>query len=296
MNLKRKQFIKLSSLLVMNKVIPLNTFYETVNQFIPDSAVMPAIFIGHGSPMNAIADNAFTQSLSKLANHIPKPKAILVVSAHWLTRGTYVASTSQPKTIYDFGGFAEELYRIKYPAPGSPDFAELVKNELSSIHAQADSDMGFDHGTWSILRHMYPQADIPTFQLSIDYTKPAEWHYKMAAQLASLRTKGLLIVGSGNIVHNLGMIKWDSNSAKAYDWAIEFDENVKRLLIDTNHTSLIHYTKLGKAAQLAVPTNDHYLPMLYINGVQQKNDAIAFTYEGIDMGSISMLCIVYQPV
>lgn len=296
MHLIRSDFIKLSSVFVMNKVIPLQSFYETVNKYLPDDSAMPAVFIGHGSPMNAIADNAFTQSLSKLASHIPKPKAILVVSAHWLTRGTFISATVKPRTIYDFGGFPEELYHIKYPASGSPDFAELIKNELSSIHAQADSDMGFDHGTWSVLRHMYPQADIPTFQLSIDYTKPAEWHYSIARQLSALRNKGLLIVGSGNIVHNLGMIKWDEDSSKAYDWAIEFDERVKELLMSNNNDMLIHYPKLGKAASLAVPTNDHYLPMMYINGVRQNKDALTFTYEGIDMGSISMRCFVYSPV
>jgi 4,5-DOPA dioxygenase extradiol len=255
--------------------------------------IMPAIFIGHGSPMNALANNAYTSALNKSVSNIPVPKAILVISAHWLTRGSFVANTSTPKTIYDFAGFPEELYKIKYPAPGSPSFAEMVKNSLSNYFIQFDHDMGFDHGTWSIMRHMYPNADIPTFQLSIDYTKPPQWHYELAKNLSALRQKGLLIVGSGNIVHNLGMIKWGTGKQKEYDWAVEFDEKVKSYLINSDHAALVHYDKMGKIAQLSVPTNDHYLPMLYINALRNSKDKLQFIYEDIEMGSISMRCFSY---
>lgn len=252
------------------------------------TGILPAVFIGHGSPMNALADNDFTKALKKAADGMERPKAILVISAHWLTNGSFVASTKLPETIYDFGGFPDALYKVKYPAPGSPDFAQMVKDEVHNVQIKLDHDMGLDHGAWTVLKHMYPAADIPVFELSIDYTKPASYHYNLALELAKLREKGLLIIGSGNIVHNLRRLNWDEANAKPFDWSLEFDTKVKSHLINHEHKPLIEYEKMGEAALLSVPTNDHYLPMIYAIALQQKKEEVKFIYESIDMGSISM--------
>lgn len=248
---------------------------------------MPVMFIGHGNPMNALYDNAFTKKLHTLKNGISKPKAILVVSAHWLTRGTFVSTNPSPKTIYDFGGFPEELYKVKYEPIGSPEFAKEIKEKINYTKVEEDNSMGLDHGAWTILKHIYPEADIPTFQLSIDYAKPASYHYELAKQLNFLRNKGVLIIGSGNIVHNLGMVDFN-NPTGAYDWAIEFDSNVKKLLDKGDDASLINYEKLGKSALLSIPTNDHYLPMIYILGLKNKDEKVSYLYESMEMGSLSM--------
>lgn len=258
----------------------------------PNSPLMPAFFIGHGSPMNAIMDNVFTRDLAKATQHIPKPSAILVVSAHWLTRGTFVSTNKFPKTIYDFGGFPKALHEVKYEPAGSPEFALQAKKLLEHSHVQIDEHMGLDHGAWTILKHMYPKADIPVFQLSIDYTKPASYHYSLIAQLAALRKKGLMIVGSGNIVHNLGLLNWENPNAAPYDWSLEFDNYVTKSLESRDYNRLVDYQKAGRAAQLAVPTNDHYLPMLYILGVQQPKEQLKFIHQSFDLGSISMRSFV----
>lgn len=258
----------------------------------PASPLMPAFFIGHGSPMNAIADNTFTRDLAKSVQNLPKPSAIMVVSAHWLTKGTFVSTSKFPQTIYDFGGFPRALYEVKYEAKGSPEYALQVKQLLEQSHVHTDDTMGLDHGAWTILRHMYPKADIPVFQLSIDFGKPAAYHYELIKQLAALRKKGLMIVGSGNVVHNLGRLNWENPNAAPFDWSLEFDTYVKQHLEKGNHTALVDYLKAGKSAQLAVPTNDHYLPMLYILGVQQKSEQLRFIHHSFDMGSISMRSFV----
>lgn len=250
---------------------------------------MPALFIGHGSPMNAIQQNKFTEALAKTGKEIPHPKAILVVSAHWQTRGTFVTVAEKPEIIYDFGGFPDELFRVKYPAPGSPSFAREAKNAVTLTAVQEDKSWGLDHGAWTILKHLYPQADIPVFEFSLDYTKPPEYHYKLAKELNVLRDKGVLIIGSGNIVHNLGMLNWRDPNAK-FDWGVEFDTKVTENLLAKNHEPLIHYEKAGRAATLSVPTNEHYLPMLYAAALQQNNESLKFIYEGMEMGSISMRC------
>lgn len=286
--MKRNDFIKSLGALIATSMIDLKSFGNEVLQN-ENTHTMPAFFIGHGNPMNALYDSAFTKSLSKSVEGIPKPKAILVVSAHWQTKGTFVTSMIAPKTIHDFGGFPKELFAVEYPAPGSPEFAKQVIQQVKSTTVQDDHDWGLDHGAWTILRHMYPKADIPVFQLSLDYAKSAQWHYELAKELNVLRSKGLLIVGSGNIVHNLGRVSWDNPNAK-YDWSIEFDEKVKSDLLKHDHTDLINYEKIGKSAMLSVPTNEHYLPMLYAAALQQKNENVNFVYEGIEMGSISMRC------
>jgi 4,5-DOPA dioxygenase extradiol len=286
--MKRNEFIRYASTLFLSSMIDLKTFGNAMSGQ-PSTERMPVLFIGHGNPMNALYDNPFTKSLNKLGKEIPKPKAILVVSAHWLTRGTYVLNSPMPKTIYDFGGFPDELYKVKYDAPGAPELAKETKEYIHTTDVQLDTEWGLDHGAWTILKHLYPAADIPVFELSIDYNKPAQYHYELAGQLSKLRSKGVLIIGSGNIVHNLRRISWEDPTAK-FDWSIEFDEKVKNYVNQHQHQELIAYEKMGSAAALAVPTNDHYLPMIYTIALQEKNEPIVHTYESIEMGSISMRC------
>lgn len=254
---------------------------------------MPVIFIGHGNPMHALNDNAFTKALNNIQKTISKPKAILVVSAHWLTRGTFVSTNPNPKTIYDFGGFPEEMYKIKYEPKGAPELAKELKEKITTPKIDADESMGLDHGAWTILKHMYPSADIPTFQLSVDYYKPASYHFELAKQLAFLRNKGVLIIGSGNLVHNLGMVDF-SKPNSGYDWAIEFDATVKNLLDKGDFKPLLDYEKLGKSALLSIPTNDHYLPMIYPLGLKTEKENLTYLYEGMEAGSISMRSFVIK--
>jgi len=255
---------------------------------------MPVLFIGHGSPMNVIEKNEFTKSLRELGRSLPKPKAIMVISAHWLTGGTYVTCAATPKTIHDFYGFPEELYEIKYPAPGAPDYAKSVTESVKSVKVKCDGEWGLDHASWAILKHMYPGAEIPTFEMSLDYSfnewhpKPLLYHYKLASQLTELRKKGILIIGSGNIVHNLRLIDFEHTDAPPFEWAVEFDEKVKENLIRGNHKELLNCETIGKGASYAVPTLDHYLPLAYVIGMQQKGENVTFTHEGFQNSSISM--------
>jgi 4,5-DOPA dioxygenase extradiol len=251
-------------------------------------SLMPVMFIGHGSPMNAIANNGFTKSLSGVMGLLnEKPDAIMIISAHWLTKGTLVTTTDKPSTIYDFGGFPEELYRIQYPAPGAPEIANETSKAITLSVVGKDPLRGLDHGAWTILRHIVPSADIPVFQLSIDFAKQPEYHYNLAKELYVLRKKGVLIIASGNIVHNLYQIDFDDN-AKPYDWALEFDAKIEKLLSERNDKALIDYMFLGNAARLSVPTNDHYLPMLYTLGSTKSNESLQNIYTGIQNASISM--------
>jgi 4,5-DOPA dioxygenase extradiol len=285
--MRKKDFIKTISLVMAT---PLITKAENIIKELAKAettAKMPVIFIGHGNPMNALYDNAFTKTLAGIQKNISKPKAILVVSAHWLTRGTFVSVNPTPKTIYDFGGFPDELFKVKYEPKGAPELANEVKEKINYTKVEADEQMGLDHGAWTILKHMYPAADIPTFQLSIDFSKPASYHYELAKQLNFLRDKGVLIIGSGNIVHNLGMVDWH-NPTGGFDWALEFDSTVKNLLNKGDDKSLINYQNLGKGATLSIPTNDHYLPMIYALGLKNEKENMSYLYEGMEMGSISM--------
>ena len=257
------------------------------------SETMPALFIGHGSPMNAIANNDYTKSLTNLGRGLPKPNAILVVSAHWLTQGTYSTCMEKPRTIHDFYGFPDELYSIEYPSPGAPNYAKIA-TKLSNGQIRCDNEWGLDHASWSVLRHMYPKADIPVFELSLDYSfnewqsKPLRYHYRLASQLAELRTEGVLIIGSGNIVHNLRVIDFENVDAEPYDWAVEFDEKIKNDLIHENHGALLDCESKGISTSYAVPTLDHYLPMIYVVALQAKNEPLKFIYEGFQNRSISM--------
>ncbi|MFX1469815.1 MAG: 4,5-DOPA dioxygenase extradiol [Promethearchaeota archaeon] len=256
---------------------------------------MPVLFIGHGSPMNIISDNKFTQDLKKLGKDLPKPKAILVISAHWLTSGTRVLCSKKPQLIYDFYGFPEELYEIDYPSPGSPDLATMISKKLEYYNVKCNYEWGYDHASWSILKHIYPNADIPVLELSLDYgfnrwsLKPIEYHYQFAKSLAFLREQEVLIIGSGNIVHNLSIIDFQAD-APVMDWAKELDENVKKNLTSHNHEDLINIQKMGDIANLGIPTWDHYLPMIYTIGLQEKQESLEFVHEGFQHGSVSMRC------
>lgn len=251
----------------------------------------PVLFIGHGSPMNAIETNDFTRRLNALASKIERPRAILCVSAHWMTEGTWVTRMPRPKTIHDFYGFPQALFDVQYPAPGSPDIADLVRKTVVDPQVQADEEIwGLDHGTWSVLKHIYPQADIPVLQLSVYITQPGEYHFKLGEQLKQLREHGVLIVGSGNIVHNLRRIVWDTD-AKPFDWAVEFDEWAKAKLLSGDHKALITDFAGTTAGRLSVPTPDHYYPLLTILGAADKAEQVSFEYEGIQNGSISMRAV-----
>jgi 4,5-DOPA dioxygenase extradiol len=248
---------------------------------------MPAAFIGHGTPMNALESNLHTDSWRAFAASIPKPKAILVISAHWYTRGVGVTAMKTPKTIHDFGGFPQALFDMQYPAPGDPAVAQRVQELLKPV-ARLDQNWGLDHGTWSILIHMFPEADIPVLQLSIDGTQPAQYHYDIGKQLRPLRDEGVLILGSGNVVHNLGVMR-RSDQAPAYDWAVSFNDFVRNQIQNRNHAPLIQYELQGEAARLSIPTSEHYLPALYILGLQRDEDQASILTDGIDLSSISML-------
>ena len=257
---------------------------------------MPVLFIGHGSPLNLILDNDFTRSLKELGGHLPRPKAILVISAHWLTDGTYVGCMDRPKTIHDFYGFPRELYRMAYPSPGAPDEGRFVSQLVRKVPVECGVEWGLDHGAWAILKHLYPQADIPVFEMSLDYTfndwrpKPIQYHYDLAKELGELRNRGVLVIGSGNIVHNLGLLDFSNIEADPVPWAREFDEQVKERLLSGNDRDLIHYARLGRSSSLAVPTLDHYLPLIYAVALRDKNESLVFTHEGFQYASISMQC------
>jgi 4,5-DOPA dioxygenase extradiol len=252
---------------------------------------MPALFIGHGSPMNVIEKNNFTKHMSELGKKLPKPEAIMVISAHWLTSGTFVTCADNPRQIYDFYGFPEELYGIKYNCAGSPQYAAEAKKAAKSAVMNCDDDWGLDHASWAILKHIYPKADIPVYELSLDMTKDLAFHYNLGKELASLRRQGVLIIGSGNMVHNLRLIDFDTDAEPA-DWVIAIDEKMKNCLLEKNHTALINYTKLDDRIKLAIPTLDHYLPMLYILGMQNKDDSLKFIHEGYQNKTMSMRCFM----
>lgn len=252
---------------------------------------LPALFIGHGSPMNAITDNPYARAWRELGKTLPRPQAILAISAHFYTRGTFVTAMEQPETIHDFGGFPDELFAVQYPAPGSPALAARVAELLAPLPVGLDTDgWGLDHGTWSILVHMYPEADIPVVQLSMDASKPPQHHYDVGRLLRPLRDEGVLIMASGNIVHNLGRLNWDKPDGGA-DWAKRFDATVKSAITVTNHSTVVNYSQLGSDALASVPTPDHYLPLLYVLGAQDRDDPVAFPVEGFAYDALSMLSV-----
>jgi 4,5-DOPA dioxygenase extradiol len=252
---------------------------------------LPALFLGHGNPMNAITSNAWTEAWRRIGEQLPRPRAILAISAHWYIPATSVTSNTAPRTIHDFGGFPKELFQVQYNAPGDPDFARRIQRLLAPFDVRLDESWGLDHGTWSILCHLYPGADIPVVQLSIDETKPAAFHYEMGAKLAALRDEDVLLLGSGNLVHNLHTYAWGRHLPEPYAWASRFEAKAKALIHAGDCDPLIHYETLGPDAELSVPTPEHYLPLLYILGAMRAGDAVAFPVEGLDGGSISMLAV-----
>jgi 4,5-DOPA dioxygenase extradiol len=250
-----------------------------------------AIFFGHGSPMNALLNNSYTDAWRRIGRETAKPKAILSISAHWFVPETGVTIGTAPKTIHDFGGFPKELYRVQYPAPGDPELARRVRHLLSPLPVTMDNSWGLDHGTWSVLRHVYPDADVPVVQLSIDESKPASFHFEIGRRLAPLRQEGILIVGSGNLVHNLHAYAWGRHTPDPYEWAVEFETEAKAMMLAGEYKPLIEYEKLGRSALLSIPTPEHYLPLLYVVATRQPGESITFPVDGVDGGSISMLAV-----
>lgn len=271
-------------------LLTLNEFSSLASGIPCEKKRMPVMFVGHGSPMNAIEQNEFSMAWKKIGAAIERPKAILCVSAHWMTNGnTMVTAMAKPETIHDFYGFPDELFAVQYPAPGAVDTAHETIDLVKKTTIQPAHDWGLDHGCWSVLNPMFPQADIPVFQLSLDLSKPPQWHYELAMELKSLRDRGVLIIGSGNIVHNLGRMQWNDN---AFDWAIEFDTWSKDCLLAGDHQALVNYKTKGKIADLSIPTNEHYLPLLYAIALQDKQDDLRFFNEKTMMGSISMRSVL----
>jgi 4,5-DOPA dioxygenase extradiol len=252
---------------------------------------MPAVFFGHGNPMNALDRNGYTEGWARIGGGLPRPKAILCVSAHWYFPATAVTAVPRPRTIHDFGGFPRELYEVQYPAPGDPELANRVKDLLAPVPVGLDTRWGLDHGTWSVLCHAFPEADVPVVQLSIDETQPAEFHYEIAKRLGVLRDEGVLIAGSGNLVHNLHTYAWGRQQVEPLDWAVRFEERARELLLAGDHAPLINYETLGRDATLSVPTPDHYLPLLYVLAQMREGEQVSFPVEGFDGGSVSMLSV-----
>jgi 4,5-DOPA dioxygenase extradiol len=252
---------------------------------------MPALFIGHGNPMNALARNRYSEGWRSLGENLPTPRGIVVVSAHWYRPGLAVTAMENPRTIHDFGGFPKELHEFQYPAPGSPDLADEVRMRLQPLRAALDQDWGLDHGAWSVLCHIFPKADVPVVQLSIDEMESAARHYGMGKRLVGLRDEGVLILGSGNIVHNLHTYAWGRHGVEPLDWAARFESQARKWMLEGDHAPLVGYEMLGPDAELSAPTPEHFLPLLYVLGAQREDDAVSFPVEGIDGGSVSMLSV-----
>jgi len=268
--------------------LPLNELARFSDSF-DTGENMPVLFLGHGSPMNAIDENEFVRGFRAVSKEIPRPNAILCVSAHWETQGTFVTAMPQPKTIHDFGGFPKQLFDVQYPAPGNPSLAEETRQLVKTAEVGLDEKWGLDHGAWSVIKHLYPKADVPVIQMSLDYNKNPQYHYELARELRSLRKKGVLIIGSGNIVHNLGMVEWKRlNESFGYDWAVEANEKIKGFIDADNHRPLIDYSAQGRSFELSIPSPDHYLPLLYALALKEKYESVSFFNDKPVAGSISM--------
>jgi len=254
---------------------------------------MPVLFLGHGSPMNAIEENEFVQGFRKVAKEIPRPAAVLCISAHWETNGTHVTAMEKPKTIHDFGGFPKELYEVQYPAPGNPELAKETKNLIEKTKVGLDDKWGLDHGAWSVIKHMYPDADVPVIELSLDYRQSPQYHYELAKELSPLRKRGVLVVGSGNMVHNLRMVDWKrlNEVGYGYDWAIEASEKMKKFILTDEHKELINYQSQGSEFNLAIPTPEHYLPLLYALALKEKNENVSLFNDKAVAGSLIMTSV-----
>ncbi len=289
----RKEFLQsLAVLPLAGFTMKLNTL-NTITGAFSSTDKMPVLFLGHGSPMNAIEENEFVTGFRNVARDIPKPNAILCVSAHWETRGTMVTAMEHPVTIHDFGGFPKELYDVQYPAPGSPALAKQTQELVKKTEVKLDDKWGLDHGAWSVIKHLYPKADVPVIQMSLDYYQGPRYHYELAKELAALRKKGVLIIGSGNMVHNLRMVAWDKLNTDnyGYDWALEAREKMNHFILDGDHASLVDYSAQGKPFRLSVPTPEHYLPLLYALAQQEKDDAVTLFNDKAVGGSLTMTSV-----
>lgn len=290
--MKRKEFIKSVGAGIIG-ITTLTSFKYFTDSLEEQEVLMPVLFVGHGSPMNGILDTEFSRRWTQMGKEIPIPKAVLVISAHWFTSGTKITAMDFPKTIHDFGGFPQELFDVEYPAPGNLILAQEAAQLIKSTTVELDHDWGLDHGTWTIVRHMYPEAKIPVLQLSIDYNKGAQYHYDLAKELYDLRKKGVLIIGSGNMVHNLGLVEWDklNETEFGFDWAININNKFKSLITNGDHKPLINYSSLGKDALLAIPTPEHYLPLMYTLGLKGNNDDITYFNDKAVAGALTMTSI-----
>lgn len=287
--MNRKTFIKSLALLPLTAAAMKLNELNKITEIFDSTVKMPVLFLGHGSPMNAIEENEFVTGFRNIAKDIPKPNAILCISAHWETKGTFVTAMKNPTTIHDFGGFPKELFEVQYPAPGSPDLAKETKFLITKTDVGLDDKWGLDHGAWSVIKHLYPNADIPVIQLSLDYSQTPQYHYELAQQINSLRKKGVLIIGSGNIVHNLRMVEWKRlNETFGFDWAIEANEKMKNYILNGDHKQLINFRSQGKAFDLAIPTPEHYLPLLYSLALQDKNEEVKLFNDKAVAGSLTM--------
>jgi 4,5-DOPA dioxygenase extradiol len=289
----RKHFLKSLALLPLAaSAMKLNELNKMTAPF-NSTEKMPVLFLGHGSPMNAIEENEFVTGFRNIGKTIPKPNAILCVSAHWETKGTFVTAMEMPPTIHDFGGFPKALFDVQYPAHGSPDLARETKSLIKKAEIGLDEKWGLDHGAWSVIKHLYPKADVPVIQLSLDYNQPPQYHYDLARELSSLRKKGVLIIGSGNMVHNLGLVDWDKLNTVdfGFDWAIEANEKMKKFILSNDHQQLINFKSQGKAFDLAIPTPEHYLPLLYSLAFKEENEKISFFNDKAVAGALTMTSI-----
>ncbi|MGB3526224.1 MAG: 4,5-DOPA dioxygenase extradiol [Flavobacteriales bacterium] len=292
----RKRFLKSLALLpLIGSTMNLKDLNKMTSSM-SNTDKMPVLFLGHGSPMNAIEENEFVQGFRKIGKEIEKPNAILCISAHWETRGTYVTAMQNPPTIHDFGGFPQALFDIQYPAPGSPELANQTKQLITKTKVELDDKWGLDHGAWSVIKHLYPNADIPVIQMSIDYTQPAHYHYELAKQISALRQKGVLIIGSGNMVHNLRMVAWNKlNEEFAFDWATEANEKMKNHILSGDFQPLIDFKSQGRAFDLAIPTPEHYLPLLYTLALREEKEEITLFNDKPVGGSLTMTSLKIEP-
>lgn len=289
----RKDFLKFLAMLPLTASVLNLGFFRRAVEPLKTTRRMPVLFLGHGSPMNAIEENEFVRGFRQTGRELPRPNAILCISAHWETRGTLVTAMEQPRTIHDFGGFPKELFEVQYPAPGSPQLARETQSLIQSTEVGLDHKWGLDHGAWSVIKHLYPKADVPVIQMSLDRTKDASYHYALGRELAALRRKGILIVGSGNMVHNLRMIAWDKFSVDdyAFDWAREADTKMQKYILGGDHQSLIRYQSQGRAFEMAIPTPEHYLPLLYTLSLQEKDEAVTLFNNKAVAGSLTMTSV-----
>jgi len=291
--MERKKFLQALAVLQAAPFVSTMNVLKNLKENGSTTERMPVLFLGHGSPMNAIEENEFVRGFREVSKTLPTPSAILCVSAHWETRGTFVTAMEKPRTIHDFGGFPEKLFKVQYPAQGNPELAGETQRLITGTQVAKDLSWGLDHGAWSVLIHLYPKAEIPVVQLSLDYSAGPQVHYDLAKELAVLRDKGVLIVGSGNMVHNLRRVAWDKLNADnyGYDWALEASTKFKKLIMEGDHRQLVNYKSLGKEVEMAVPTPEHYLPLLYVLALKDKNDPIYLFNDKAVGGSLTMTSV-----